>query len=387
MTKGLLDEKIFSQSVHEMLDDVLRYAAAGRISDVHIEPLDNCVRIRLRRDGVLFVGGYVKKEKMDTVTARIKIMAGLDIANKRMPQDGRFLWNYGGRSVDMRVSVMPTIRGEKTVVRLLDAGQIKLDLNCLGLGDAVISKLRRLAGCSKGLFIYSGATGSGKTTTLYAVLKELHKESVSIATLEDPVEYKLEGLCQSQISVKGGLEFQKGLRALLRQDPDILIIGEIRDVETARIAVQAALTGHLVFTTIHAASAAEVPIRLMDMGIESFLLADALIGITSQVLVRRLCIHCRREAEEAESARGFQHVGCSHCYHSGYDGRFCLCEIVAVGPRVKNAIRKGVSAAEIETAALADGAIFMGELIRQAVSSGKTDMAEIRRVYNVGDEP
>lgn len=245
--------------------------------------------------------------------------------------------------------------------------------------------LRRLTKRSSGLFLYSGATGSGKTTTLYAALQELHRPEVSIATLEDPVEYKLEGVCQSQIHVKCGLEFHNGLRALLRQDPDILVIGEIRDVETARIAIRAALTGHLVFSTLHAASAAEAPIRLIDMGIAPYLVADALIGITSQRLARRLCSRCRRQ-EQTGSPSAFAHQGCGHCFHSGYDGRFCLCEVLPVGEHVKALIRQSGSASAIAGAAALDGAIFTKSLVQRALSEGWTDAEEIGRVYNVGDE-
>lgn len=255
----------FRGTAHEIVSELLVYAADSGASDIHIEPMDRAVRIRLRRDGVLMSVGELPAERLDAVTARIKILASLDIANKRLPQDGRFVWPDGRRPIDMRVSTMPTIRGEKTVIRLLDAGQVTLNLDCLGLGDDVAALLRQLTKRSSGLFLYSGATGSGKTTTLYAALQELHRPEVSIATLEDPVEYKLEGVCQSQIHVKSGLEFHNGLRALLRQDPDILVIGEIRDVETARIAIRAALTGHLVFSTLHAASAAEAPIRLIEI--------------------------------------------------------------------------------------------------------------------------
>lgn len=375
----------FRGTAHEIVSELLAYAADSGASDIHVEPMDRTVRIRLRRDGVLVSIGELPAERLDAVTARIKILASLDIANKRLPQDGRFVWQDGRRPIDMRVSTMPTIRGEKTVIRLLDAGQVTLNLDCLGLGGDVTALLRRLTKRSSGLFLYSGATGSGKTTTLYAALQELHRPEVSIATLEDPVEYKLEGVCQSQIHVKCGLEFHNGLRALLRQDPDILVIGEIRDVETARIAIRAALTGHLVFSTLHAASAAEAPVRLIDMGIAPYLVADALIGITSQRLVRRLCSRCRRQ-EQPGSPSAFVHQGCGHCFHSGYDGRFCLCEVLPVGEHVKARIRKNGSASAIAGAAALDGAIFTKSLVQRALAEGWTDAEEIGRVYNVGGD-
>lgn len=376
----------FCGTAHEIVAALLAYAADSGASDIHVEPLDHAVRIRLRRDGVLVPAGEMPAERLDAVTARIKILASLDIANKRLPQDGRFVWEDARRSVDMRVSTMPTIRGEKTVIRLLDAGQVTLNLDCLGLGSDAAALLRQLTRRSSGLFLYSGATGSGKTTTLYAALQELHRPEVSIATLEDPVEYKLEGVCQSQIHAKSGLEFSNGLRALLRQDPDILVIGEIRDVETARIAIRAALTGHLVFSTLHAASAAEALVRLMDMGIEPYLVADALIGVTSQHLARRLCRHCRREDHSDGRMPAFVHQGCSQCFYSGYDGRFCLCEVLPVGRHVRTAVRQNGSAAAIEQAAALDGAVFKREVVQQALSQGWTDADEIRRIYNVGGD-
>ena len=380
-----LSQPVLRGTAHEIVEELLSYAADSCISDIHVEPMDRTVRIRLRRDGVLTAIGELPAERLDAVTARIKILASLDIANKRLPQDGRFVWTNGRRSVDMRVSTMPTIRGEKTVIRLLDAGTVTLNLDCLGLGDDVSALLRQLTTRSSGLFLYSGATGSGKTTTLYAALQELHRPEVSIATLEDPVEYKLEGVCQSQIHAKSGLEFHNGLRALLRQDPDILVIGEIRDAETARIAIRAALTGHLVFSTLHAASAAEAPVRLIDMGIAPYLVADALIGITSQRLARRLCGYCRRK-EQSGGQSAFVHQGCGHCLHIGYDGRFCLCEVLPVGENVKSVIRQNGSASDIAGAAALDGAIFTKSLIQRALADGWTDAEEIGRIYNIGGE-
>ncbi len=381
----VLPEGALDGAAHHVVDALLRYAAENGISDIHIEPMDQYARIRMRRDGVLFVAGKITAERLETVTARIKIMSNLDIAAKRMPQDGRFVWHAGEQAVDVRVSIMPTIRGEKTVVRLLDSGYVRLDLDCLGLGGDVTALLRKLTKRSSGLFLYSGATGSGKTTTLYAALREIHRPEISIATLEDPVEYKMEGLCQSQIHDKGGLAFPHGLRALLRQDPDVLVVGEIRDAETARIAVQAALTGHLVFSTIHAASAAETPIRLIDMGIEPYLLADALIGITSQRLARQLCSSCRQMDGTGRTAL-YRHKGCKQCFYSGYEGRFCLCEIMPVGANVKSAVRRSGDAAEIKRAAALDGAVFMEILAERAVAEGKTDKDEIRRIYNCGGD-
>lgn len=370
-------------TAQELVDTLIQYAVFSKSSDIHIEPLDDGVRIRLRRDGVLATAAVLDRAKLDTVTARVKIMAKLDIANKRLPQDGHFVWQNGERSVDMRVSTMPTIRGEKTVIRLLDTGDVSLELDALGMEPSVVAVLRQLTQCSRGLFVYSGPTGSGKSTTMYAALRELQRDEISIATLEDPVEYKINGFCQSQIHHKQGLAFQNGLRALLRQDPDVLVIGEIRDAETARIAVRAALTGHVVFSTIHASRAADVPVRLLDMGIEPYLIADALLGMTSQRLARRLCASCR-QLPHTENRTDGHRPGCPACFQSGYAGRFSICEIVPVGAHVKQAIRCGCQGEALEQAACADGAVFMEEVIAAALQKGLTDREEIHRIYDVG---
>ena len=260
--------------VNKLLQDAL---AAGA-SDIHIEPMDDAVRIRWRRDGVLCQAGCLHKSSLEKLVSRIKVLAGLDIANRRLPQDGRIVWKDGNRRLDLRVSTLPTVRGEKVVIRILDGQRIPLDLSALGMDDQARRCLERLIRCRQGLIVICGPTGSGKTTTLYAALHEIQDDSVSIATLEDPVEILMEGVSQSQVQAKGGMMFQDGLRALLRQDPDILVVGEIRDSETARIAVRAALTGHVIFSTLHAPSAVEAVIRLTDMGIAPYLAADALAG-------------------------------------------------------------------------------------------------------------
>ena len=243
--------------------------------------------------------------------------------------------------------------------------------------------LRQLIHSHSGLFILSGPTGSGKSTTLYAALQELHSSEISIATLEDPVEYRLQGISQSQINSKSGLEFQNGLRALLRQDPDVLVIGEIRDAETARIAIRAALTGHLVFTTLHAASAAEAPVRLIDMGIEPYLVADALIGIASQRLARRFCPQCLGRKRQNEDKAAAADLRCSYFFNSGYAGRFCLCEIIPVKTHVRATIRQNGGIHNIRKAAAADGAVFMEAVIKRALQENKTDRAEIERIYDM----
>jgi type II secretory ATPase GspE/PulE/Tfp pilus assembly ATPase PilB-like protein len=369
-------------NAQDIVDSVLGHAVQAGVSDIHIEPMDHCVRIRFRFDGVLFQAGELAIDMLEKITARVKIMSSLDIANKRLPQDGRMIWQTDGRSIDMRVSTMPTVRGEKTVIRLLDADRVHLDLDALGLGERVVPMLRQLSRNSKGLLLISGPTNSGKTTTLYAMLRELLSPAVSIATMEDPVEYQLQGVSQSQINPKGGLLFHNGLRALLRQDPDILVIGEIRDRETAEIAVRAALTGHLVFSTLHTSSAVEAPIRLADMGIEKYLLSEALVGIISQRLVRKLCRHCRMPAVEEQIQGRYRYVGCTKCLHTGYIGRICLCEVVPVGRHMRKQIRDSDNADVLRDAAKADGAWFMKQSVEEALAKGMTDWAEIQRMHD-----
>ncbi|MGE1063650.1 GspE/PulE family protein [Megasphaera paucivorans] len=369
-------------NAQDIVDSILSHAVQAGVSDIHIEPMDHCVRIRFRFDGVLFQAGELPIHMLEKITARVKIMSSLDIANKRLPQDGRMIWQTNGRSIDLRVSTMPTVRGEKTVIRLLDANRVHLDLDALGLGERVVPMLRQLSRNSKGLLLISGPTNSGKTTTLYAMLRELLSPAVSIATMEDPVEYQLQGVSQSQINPKGGLLFHNGLRALLRQDPDILVIGEIRDRETAEIAVRAALTGHLVFSTLHTSSAVEAPIRLADMGIEKYLLSEALVGIISQRLVRKLCRYCRVPAAEEQMQGRYRYVGCTKCLHTGYIGRICLCEVVPVGRHMRKQIRNSDNADVLRDAAKADGAWFMKQSIEEALAKGMTDWAEIQRMYD-----
>ena len=325
--------------VNKLLQDAL---AAGA-SDIHIEPLDDAVRIRWRRDGVLCQAGMLHKGGLEKLVSRIKVLAGLDIANRHL-----------------RVSTLPTVRGEKVVIRILDGQRIPLALSALGMDDQARCCLEKLIRCRQGLILICGPTGSGKTTTLYAAIHEIQDDSVSIATLEDPVEILMEGISQSQVQAKGGMMFQDGLRALLRQDPDILVVGEIRDGETARIAVRAALTGHVIFSTLHAPSAVEAVIRLTDMGVAPYLAADALAGVVSQRLVR-----CRRS-------------------DGSYQGRFCLCEVVPAGRRLRDAIRRCAGVRDLTDAARSDGAVLLPDVIARTLAAGRTDEREIRRVCEGG---
>lgn len=363
-----------SVSTQQFVDTVLAYASSCHSSDIHVEPFGNALRIRLRCDGVLMTLGDVPREHLDAITARIKVMAGLDIANKRLPQDGRVAWRHGEKTLDLRISTMPTVGGEKTVIRLLDGGRTQFRLESLGMDERTVTLLRHIIQRKSGLWLAAGPTGSGKTSTLYAAIQDIVHDSIHIATLEDPVEYLIPGISQSQVNPKQGLFFHNGLRALLRQDPDVLVIGEIRDPETAQIAVRAALTGHAVFSTIHTATAVEVPLRLMDMGVAPYLVAAALQGITAQRLARRLCPFCG-------TAHGEEPPGCPQCFHRGYRGRFCLCEIIPVRKAMEEAIRQGANLHTLTQAAAADGAVFLADVAAAAVARGWTTETEIRRIY------
>jgi len=356
------DEEGKTETVQNLIEKLFSYAMDRGVSDIHAEPLDEKFRIRCRRDGVLESAGAIRKEKGKAFINRLKVMAALDIADARRPQDGRIVYKEG---IDMRLSTMPTVRGEKAVIRILGGSRNLPNLDSLGMDKRAVSLIRKSLRDTKGLIIICGPTGSGKTTTLYAALREIDKESVSIATLEDPVEYKIDGLSQSQIGKKGGIAFHEGLRALLRQDPDILVIGEIRDDETATIAVRAALTGHLVFSTIHANEAAAVPERLVDMGVPAYLVGDALLCTAAQRLVRRHCAVCGG-------------TGCLACNFSGYDGRDCLAEVIYFTSRTKEIVRRDASVGAVRKGA--QEAIFFKETAMAMVRDGLTDEREIMRV-------
>jgi type IV pilus assembly protein PilB len=284
-------------SVIRLVEAILNRAIADRASDLHIEPLEHRTRVRERIDGVLRETSEIPQELHDAVVARIKIMSNLDIAEKRVPQDGRIAYQIAGQAYDLRVSTYPSVHGEKVVLRILEKSTERFDLEKLGLEPSQLVRLRRLIERPYGMLIVCGPTGSGKTTTLYAALNHLNTPERNIITIEDPVEYQLPGIVQANVNPRAGLTFATGLRAILRQDPDVVLVGEIRDRETAMIAVEAALTGHMVFSTLHANEAAGAPGRLVEMGVEPFLLASALVGVLSQRLVRLLCTECREPVE------------------------------------------------------------------------------------------
>lgn len=343
-------------------------------TDIHIEPFQDRLRIRYRRDGLLSNSEFVPKAALAGIATRIKILAGLNIVERRLPQDGRMRLALRGKEVDFRVSIMPTVQGETIVLRLLHAQVPSLVLADLGFDPVACDAVADLARSPNGVLIVTGPTGSGKTTTLYSIVKQLNREGVKIFTIEDPVEYQMEGVTQLQVNPAVELDFARALRSVLRQDPDIILVGEIRDRETAQIAIQAALTGHLVLTTLHTNSAAGAVTRLRDMGIEEFLISATLRGVIAQRLLRA---HC--------SCTGIRGSACQSCGGQGYSGRRAVYEILRMGPALASVLERGASEAEIEGQAVADGMMTMDACAERLVRDGVTDRKEIARVLNASD--
>lgn len=331
-------EKQDDAPIIRLLNALLSEAIKESASDVHIETFENRISIRFRIDGILQEVLTPQRILAPLIISRIKIMAKLDIAEKRLPQDGRISLRIGSHSVDVRVSTMPTQHGERIVMRLLDKKTAPLDLAELGMEAKTLASIKKLIANPHGIILVTGPTGSGKTTTLYAALSALNHQSRNILTVEDPIEYDLSGIGQMQINPKVEMTFAKGLRAILRQDPDIVMVGEIRDLETAQIAIQASLTGHLVLSTLHTNNAISAITRLIDMGIEPFLLASSLIGVLAQRLIRLLCPHCKVAAEVSEAEQSLLHIqhsaiiyhakGCEQCKNTGYKGRSGIYELI-----------------------------------------------------------
>ena len=361
--------------VIRMINALLTQALREGASDIHIEPFEQISVVRFRIDGSLRDVVRPKKAIHASLISRIKIMAQLDIAEKRLPQDGRITLRVGGKPVDVRVSTLPTGHGERAVLRLLDKEAGQLDLKNLGMSKEVLEQFDRLIAQPHGIVLVTGPTGSGKTTTLYAALSRLNATSTNILTVEDPIEYELSGIGQTQVNPRIDMTFAKALRAILRQDPDIIMIGEIRDLETAQIAVQASLTGHLVLATLHTNDSAAAVTRLLDMGIEPFLLSSSLLGIVAQRLVRKLCDHCKRLDGES-----WQAAGCDRCGHTGYQGRVGIYELLLTTEQIRAQIHNRASEADIRFTAQKDGMRTMREDGERWLSNGTTTQAELLRV-------
>lgn len=377
--------------VIRLINAILTQSIRDGASDIHIEPFEKALRIRYRVDGVMLQLYEPPREIAPLITSRIKVMSKLDIAEKRVPQDGRISVRVAGRPVDVRVSTLPSGHGERIVMRLLDKQAGRLQLDNLGMAPHALELLRDVLGQPHGIILVTGPTGSGKTTSLYASLAELNDGKSTILTVEDPVEYYIDGIGQTQVNHKVDLDFARGLRAILRQDPNIVMVGEIRDLETAEIAVQASLTGHLVLSTLHTNTAVGAVTRLRDMGVEPFLLSSSLIGVVAQRLVRVLCDHCKKAHVPSDSERDilgivgddncqiFSPVGCEHCKGEGFVGRSGVYEVIAIDNNLRNMIHEDASEHELELYARSQsGSMF--EDGKRLVMAGQTTIEEILRV-------
>ena len=356
----------------KMVSRIVQLASDEHATDIHIEPFEHEVRVRIRVDGVLKVIETVSAEFLQGIATRIKILSGLDISERRQPQDGRLRLAVRGQEIDLRVSILPAIHGETIVMRLLDRSVVALDLPSLGFAPVACAKLQELAVLPNGIILITGPTGSGKTTTLYALMSLINDPRVKIFTVEDPVEYRLAGITQLQINTASGLTFARALRTVLRQDPDIILVGEIRDRETAEIAMQAALTGHLVLSTLHTNSAAGAVTRLRDMGIEDYLIGATVKGISAQRLVRKLCT-CQSKSL----------VNCPKCEGSGFSGRTVTYEIATLSEQVARLISTGEQEAVIQAALMHEGFETIEENALLLVDSGMTTRGEITRVVRL----
>ena len=360
-----------------MLNALLTQAAKDGASDIHIEPYERSSSVRFRVDGTLREVVQPNKALHAALISRLKIMAELDIAEKRLPQDGRISLRIGGRAVDVRVSTLPSAHGERAVLRLLDKGEAKFSLEGLGMSGDTLDRFKKLVHQPHGIVLVTGPTGSGKTTTLYASLGQVDVGTTNVLTVEDPIEYELPGIGQTQVNPKIELTFAKALRAILRQDPDVIMIGEIRDFETAQIAIQASLTGHLVLATLHTNDAPSAVTRLTDMGVEPFLLSSSLLGVLAQRLVRILCPHCKRQ--DASSGR-YLPVGCPECGNTGYKGRTGVYELMTTNDHVRSLIHSGAPEAQVRQAASQAGLRSMREDGERLVEQGVTSLEEVLRV-------
>ncbi len=359
-----------------MLNALLTQAAKDGASDIHIEPYERNSSVRFRVDGSLREVVQPNRALHAALISRLKIMAELDIAEKRLPQDGRISLRIGGRAIDVRVSTLPSAHGERAVLRLLDKGDSKFTLESLGMSGDVLSGFNKLVQQPHGIMLVTGPTGSGKTTTLYAALQTLETTTTNVLTVEDPIEYELAGIGQTQVNPKIDLDFAKALRAILRQDPDVIMIGEIRDFETAQIAIQASLTGHLVLATVHTNDAPSLVTRLIDMGVEPYLLSSSLLGVLAQRLVRKLCPHCKRV-----DGRGRYHpVGCEECGMTGYRGRTGVYELMTVDEKISALIHNRAAESQLFVAAEAAGLRSMRDDGERLVEQGITSAEEVMRV-------
>lgn len=379
-------------SVISRVDSLINRAIRARASDIHLEPTETSLRARFRIDGILFDQESIECAIMQQVVSRIKVLSHINIAEKRIPQDGKFSGSFEGRTIDFRVSTFPSLYGEKVVIRILDRTAQAIALDQLGFLPSMQESFKNLISRPHGFFLVTGPTGSGKTTTLYAALCELNNAEKNVATLEDPVEYQIKGITQGHINPDAGFTFEKGIRALLRQDPDILLIGEVRDRQTARVAIEAALTGHLVLSTLHTNDAPSAVMRLMDMEIEPFLINAALTGVLAQRLARRLCSECKEQREPTVAERTLLEKyavdvdvvhaahGCARCDNRGYKGRIGIFELLPITNTLRSLIVHNPQIDAILDQATKDGMLSLLEDGFSKVKDGHISLDELVRV-------
>ncbi|HHU79114.1 MAG TPA: Flp pilus assembly complex ATPase component TadA [Clostridiales bacterium] len=389
-----IEENILSEinnaPVVRLVDSIIQHAVRARASDIHIEPFEKNIRIRFRIDGELQEIMTSSKTTHSAIVTRIKIIGRMDIAEKRIPQDGRVELQVDNKDVDLRISVLPTVYGEKIVIRLLDRSSTIMTKTQLGFSETNIRMFDKLIQSPNGIILVTGPTGSGKTTTLYAVLQELNKINRNIITVEDPVEYRLDGVNQVSVNVKAGLTFANGLRSILRQDPDIIMIGEIRDAETAEISVRAAITGHLVLSTMHTNDSASTVSRLVEMGIEPYLVSSSVVGVVAQRLVKKICSNCKVEYEPLSSEKDllnkpdldvlYKGEGCSLCNNTGYRGRTAIHEVMLMTREIREMVDRRASIDAIRAASAKYGTITLRDSCSQLVWEGITTTDEMLKV-------
>ncbi len=406
-TEEVKEEKIVADETNEqaapaikVVNTIIERAVAENASDIHIEPREKDMVIRMRIDGVLHPILVIPSNMQNAVISRVKVMSNMDIAEKRIPQDGRASIRSKGKDIDLRVSTLPTEYGEKVVLRFLEKSDSLLSTDGIGLEGKHLEEYKKLLENSNGVILISGPTGSGKSTTMYTMISELNKDDVNIVTLEDPIEYNIDGVNQVQVNEKVGLTFANGLRSILRQDPDIISVGEIRDGETAEIAMRAAITGHLVLSTIHTNSAIATLDRLEDIGVEPYLIASALKGVVSQRLVRKICPNCKRayeptkdeldslgiSEEAAKQVKFFKGEGCSECLHTGYKGRTAAFEILTLTSEIKEAFRNKVSHKELTDVINRTGFRPLKADALKLAAEGVTTLSEAIRITHTTDD-
>ena len=393
-TFDLLDQNRHPSPIIQLLNLILTEAIQQGASDIHFEPSENGMRVRYRIDGVLQNRHAPAQDYQVQLLTRIKVMSKLDIAEHRLPQDGRIKLRMGRREIDFRVSTVPIAGGERIVLRILDKGNVLLGLDRIGMLPPVFEQFKRLVDLPEGIVLVTGPTGSGKTTTLYSAICEMANDEINIMTIEDPVEYNLKGIAQIGVHHKIKLDFATGLRHILRQDPDVIMVGEIRDKETAEIAIQAALTGHLVLSTLHTNDAPSAITRLVDMGIEPYLLSSCIVGVLAQRLVRRICPACKETYEPSQRELNslglkkeslpngtlYRGKGCGHCYHTGFKGRQGVYELMPVNNAINKQIVQSPDAIEMRRVALAQGMISLLGHGAELVKDGVSTAAEVLRV-------